>query len=53
MKSCFDGYLTEACRTCELWKNSSEETGCAAPFPIMNCEDFAKIYREEETKNSN
>ena len=47
MKSCLDGYLTEACKTCEFWKNNNEEIGCSAPYPIMDCDAFGKMYNKE------
>lgn len=48
MKSCFDGYLTEACETCEFWKNTEKEIGCCVPFPISHCEHFEKMQKEHE-----
>lgn len=51
-KNCFVEYLTEACGTCICWSNGTADSciGCCAPFPIMECEAFAKIYNEEEQK---
>ena len=48
-KSCLDGYLTNECALCDYWKNDFDGCGCAAPFPIMNCNAFAKMYNEEES----
>ena len=49
-KSCFDGYLTEACKTCPYWQNDKNGIGCNVPYPIMECKDFKKMY-EEDQKN--
>lgn len=46
--SCFDGYLTEGCKTCPDWKNDEHSIGCGAHFPIMQCPHFAKMFRERE-----
>lgn len=48
MKSCFNGYLTDECLRCEYCKNDDNQIGCAVPFPIMDCEAFAKMAQEEE-----
>ena len=50
-KSCLDGYLTEACKTCDYWRNGENGSlGCGVPFPIMLCKAFEKMYNEEERK---
>ena len=47
-KSCFDGYLTGECASCSWWRDEPDCCGCAAPFPIMHCDSFAKMYNEQE-----
>lgn len=50
-KSVLDGYLTEACAKCDFWGDGYKEPlGCCAPFPIMDCRAFEKMYNEEEAK---
>ena len=51
-KSCFDGYLTEGCKTCPDWADGSDDRGigCACHFPIMQCPHFAKMFNEEEAQ---
>ena len=50
-KSCYDGYLTEECEKCEFWGDGRNAVvGCGAPFPIMHCKAFEKMYNEEERK---
>ena len=51
MKNCFEGYLTEACNTCEYWCNSATAIGCGAPFPIDHCNDFARMCEEEDNND--
>ena len=51
MRSCFDGYLTEECSTCEYWnrwETGEPCIGCGWPFPIYYCEAFLKMMKEEE-----
>ena len=52
MKNCFDGYLTNACKSCPFWKDgtTNEGIGCAYPGPIDHCEAFKKMSEEEERK---
>ena len=54
MKNCFDGYLTEGCKTCPDWADGTDDRGigCACHFPIMRCPHFAKMYNEEEALRS-
>ena len=52
-KSCLDGYLTEECATCNYWRNELSCCGCGAPFPIMHCDAFAKMYEAEENMVNN
>ena len=48
MKNCFEGYLTEGCKTCEYWHDGSDNAiGCGCPFPISHCE----YVREAEKTN--
>lgn len=50
-KSCFDGYLTDACAKCGYWKDGSDPNGgvgCCCPFPIMDCKAFAEMFNEQE-----
>ena len=51
MKNCFDGYLTDACKTCEFWCDDETSIGCGAPFPIDHCEPFSEMYNKEENEN--
>ena len=53
MKSCFDGYLTEACATCPDWADGSDERGlgCATHYPIMECPHFARVFNEEQSNH--
>ena len=48
MKSCLDGYLTDACKTCDMWKDGStdEGLGCGTHYPIDFCPDFKKAYEK-------
>lgn len=51
MKSCFDGYLTEECKTCSFWADGrGDSVGCAVPFPIGDCPAFARMADKEEKK---
>lgn len=52
-KTCFDGYLTKKCASCDYWVDDEHQCGCACPFPIMNCEAFAEMVKEEERMNAN
>lgn len=47
-RNCLEGYLTEQCANCKYWKNDADACGCGCPFPIMECEHFAKMYNERE-----
>ena len=47
-RNCLEGYLTKQCATCNYWKNDRDSCGCGCPFPIMECEHFAKMYNESE-----
>ena len=47
-KNCLEEYLTESCQNCEFWRNDETACGCNCPFPIMQCEAFAKMYNEAE-----
>ena len=50
-KSCFDGYLTEGCKTCPDWKGGTDgSVGCGTHFPIMWCPHFKAMYEYEEAK---
>lgn len=50
MKSCLDGYLTNACHTCPDWADGSDDMGigCATHYPIMWCPHFAETCEREE-----
>ncbi len=50
MRNCFDGYLTDRCKACVFWGDGvhTKDLGCCAPFPIMKCPEFAKVYKEEQ-----
>ena len=53
-RNCFEGYLTEACATCEDWADGTDPKkgiGCACSFPIMHCPHFAAMYEAEEQKS--
>lgn len=62
LKSCFDGYLTPACKDCQYWSDEDKPglgIGCNAPMPIIEClraamqrsnEDEEKERAEEEQK---
>ena len=53
-KSCFNGYLTDECEACEYWRDGTipgKGIGCGCPFPIMQCEAFARMLEEEEVEN--
>lgn len=47
MKNCYDGYMLEACKTCEFWKDTETAYGCSAPFPIMHCDAFAEEIKKD------
>ena len=50
-KSCFDGYLTEGCKTCPDWKDGTDGSiGCGTHFSIMLCPHFKAMYEAEEAK---
>ena len=51
MKSCFDGYLTDDCKTCVYWKNNKYEIGCCCPFPIDHCESFKALEDKDRAMN--
>lgn len=57
MKNCFEGFVVPECEECEFWKDGTDPyqgLGCAAPFPIMHCEAFARedaLERAAEEKN--
>lgn len=45
MKSCFHGYLTEACAICPDWSDGSDPqrgVGCVTPYPIDHCSFFRR-----------
>ena len=50
MLSCFDGYLTDGCKTCEYWENTETSLGCAYPFPIMECSYYADAVEKRINK---
>lgn len=55
MKSCFDGYLTPACKNCPDWCDGSDATkgiGCGTHYPIDLCPHFKKMYDEENKKHA-
>ena len=45
-----EGYLTEARAKCYFLGDVHKDLGCCAPFPIMDCHAFEKMYNEEEAK---
>lgn len=47
-KNCFEEYLTDKCSTCKHWRNDENSVGCCCPFPIMECDAFAKMTEKEE-----
>lgn len=47
MKNCYEGYMLEACKTCEFWKDTETAYGCSAPFPIMHCDAFAEEIKKD------
>lgn len=49
-KNCFEGYLTDACRTCKFWYNDEHCIGCGAPFPIGHCPDFVEMENSNNNK---
>ena len=45
MKSCFHGYLTEACSICPDWSDGADPQrglGCCTPYPIDHCAFFRR-----------
>lgn len=49
MKNCFEGYLTPDCANCPYWADGTGNSiGCAAPFPIMHCSSFERMYNAEQ-----
>lgn len=49
MLNCFEGYLTDACKKCDFWKDGSDGSlGCACPGPIDHCEAFVEAYKKAE-----
>jgi hypothetical protein len=56
MKNCFEEYLTNGCKKCEFWADGSDPErgiGCASPFPIMHCPDFAEQYEKDQKEKEN
>ena len=52
-RNCMEGYLTEACKTCEFWLDGSDMSkgiGCNTPGPIDHCEAFVKACAEDATR---
>lgn len=51
MKNCFEGYLTPDCANCPYWADGTGNSiGCAAPFSIMHCSSFERMYNAEQNK---
>lgn len=53
LKSCFDGYLTPACKDCQYWSDGDKSglgIGCNAPMPIIECVRTLQRSNENEEK---
>ena len=57
-KNCLEGYLTNACASCEFWRDGSPDEngdtaiGCCCPFPIDHCTAFHQMCEEEARKRT-
>lgn len=56
MKSVFDGYLTEGCKTCDCWMDGTNESdwciGCGTSLPIDWCPYFREMMEKDEKERS-
>lgn len=51
MRNCFEGYLTEGCKTCPDWKDGTDGSfGCATRYPIDWCPYFKKAMEDDRKR---